>query len=457
MHVFPGATKQETQMKNPRSSGRKEDASRCPAPADPAELSATLRPGDDPVIRHRLCLALVWALPLAPPWIRAAEPLDLKDGDRVVLVGSTLIEREQRCGYWETALTTHFPDRNIVFRNLGWSGDTVFGEARAAFDPVPEGFRRLKDHVLALKPTVIILGYGTNESFEGEAGLPKFVEGLNKLLDALEPAKARIVLLSPMRQEDLGPPLPNPAVSNKNLALYGEAIRKVAEKRAARFVDLYDLFEQDAKGKPPEPVTDNGMHLTPFGYWRTGPALEKKLGLKPPRCVIDLKSDGTVAEALGVQVERDKTNPLRYRVTSERLPMPGMPDESPAGAAYSWGEQLVRVHGLPEGKYVLLIDGKPAAAATAKGWDAEVLLERGPECDQVQKLRAAIIEKNRLYFHRWRPQNETYLFGFRKAEQGQNAKEIPEFDPLVEKKETEIAELRKPRTRTWEFVREGGK
>jgi hypothetical protein len=61
----------------------------------------------------------------------------------------------------------------------------------------------------------------------------------------------------------------------------------------------------------------------------------------------------------------------------------------------------------------------------------------------VEKLRAAIMEKNRLYFHRWRPQNETYLFGFRKQEQGQNAREIPLFDPLVEEQEKTIARIRK--------------
>jgi lysophospholipase L1-like esterase len=56
-----------------------------------------------------------------------------------------------------------------------------------------------------------------------------------------------------------------------------------------------------------------------------------------------------------------------------------------------------------------------------------------------EKLRALIIEKNRLFFHRWRPANETYLFGFRKHEQGRNAAEIPLFDPLIEAKEKEIA------------------
>jgi hypothetical protein len=59
-----------------------------------------------------------------------------------------------------------------------------------------------------------------------------------------------------------------------------------------------------------------------------------------------------------------------------------------------------------------------------------------------EPLRAKIVAKNRLFFHRWRPQNETYLFGFRKHEQGVNGKEVAEFDPLVAAAEKEIASLR---------------
>src|SRR6516164_6590411 len=124
---------------------------------------------------------------LVVPFASAAEPFELKDGDRVVLLGNTLIEREQRYGYWELALTARYPDRNITFRNLGWSGDTVWGEARAGFGTQADGFKHLKDHVLAEKPTVLIIGYGGNEAFDGPAGLPKFEKGLNDLLDALAP------------------------------------------------------------------------------------------------------------------------------------------------------------------------------------------------------------------------------------------------------------------------------
>src|SRR5262245_14452950 len=73
-------------------------------------------------------LVLAFALAASSSTASAAELLSLRDGDCVVLIGSTLIEREQRYGYWETALTVRHPDKNITFRNLGWSGDTVWGQ-----------------------------------------------------------------------------------------------------------------------------------------------------------------------------------------------------------------------------------------------------------------------------------------------------------------------------------------
>jgi len=59
----------------------------------------------------------------------------------------------------------------------------------------------------------------------------------------------------------------------------------------------------------------------------------------------------------------------------------------------------------------------------------------------MERLRSIVLKKNRLFFNRWRPQNETYLHGFRKHEQGNNAKEIPMFDPLIEQKEKTIHDL----------------
>ena len=80
---------------------------------------------------------------------------EFEDGDRVVFVGDTLVEREQLYGYIEQRLTVEFPDRNVTFRNLGWSADTPAGESRASFDfdKPGKGFQKLKDQMAAIQPT----------------------------------------------------------------------------------------------------------------------------------------------------------------------------------------------------------------------------------------------------------------------------------------------------------------
>src|SRR5947208_16760060 len=102
--------------------------------------------------------------------------LELRDGDRVVLIGDTLIEREQTYGYIELALTTRYPDRNVTFRNIGWSADTPAGDSRfglsllqAGLEPPDEGWKQLREQIRQLKPTVVILGYGMASSFAGDA------------------------------------------------------------------------------------------------------------------------------------------------------------------------------------------------------------------------------------------------------------------------------------------------
>jgi lysophospholipase L1-like esterase len=283
----------------------------------------------------------------------APKPFEFKDGDRIVWIGGTLVEREQRYGYWETALLAANSDKKITVRNLGWSGDTVHAEARGRFDfDKPEMcFKQLVNLTLELKPTVIFICYGTNESFEGKEGLPKFEKGLDKLLDALKQAEARIVLFSPMPFEQSGSPHPR----NEMLQEYGKAVARVAEARRLPFADLLHHASQRIFSiKTPFPLTENGMHFTEQGYRFLA---------------------GQFLSSFGIDVNG-----------------------------------------------------------------------RVPNQD-IERLRQAVIAKNELFFHRWRPQNETYLFGFRKHEQGKNAKEVAEFDPLVSKAEEEIEKIRKSLTK----------
>ena len=112
----------------------------------------------------------------------------------------------------------------------------------------------------------------------------------------------------------------------------------------------------------------------------------------------------------------------------------------------------MKVAGLTAGQHVLRVDGRPVETRSAEDWARGVSIAVGPDREQIERLRAAVNRKNLLFFHRWRPQNITYLFGFRKHEQGNNAVEIPRFDPLVAEQEREIARLRNPAVHEYELI-----
>jgi len=285
-------------------------------------------------------------------------PFEFRDGDRVVLIGDTFIEREGTYGYIERRLTTQFPERNVQFRNLGWSGDTPQGTARASFDfdKPGKGFEKLTEEVAAAQPSVAILGYGMASSLEQPtATAGQFKTDMLHLMDAIQSTATsgpiRFILLSPIRHEEFGMDAREIAKHNETLGLYAKALREIAESRNCAFVSLFDAL---SKGKKARALTDNGIHLNASGYRQAAEAIAQGLG-----------------------------------------------------------------------------------------W-TEISAETGPEFERAEQLRQVIVKKNELFFDRWRPQNETYLLGFRKHEQGQNAKEIPMFDPLILKEEAKIAELRKP-------------
>ncbi len=70
-----------------------------------------------------------------PAWSQNQQRFALEDGDRVVLLGGGFIERDGIYGHLEAAMTAHWPAKRVTYRNLGWSGDTVFGTARSYFGP----------------------------------------------------------------------------------------------------------------------------------------------------------------------------------------------------------------------------------------------------------------------------------------------------------------------------------
>lgn len=282
-----------------------------------------------------------------------ADGFSFRDGDRVVLLGGTFVERAQRYGHLELELTLA-SGGGALFRNLGWSGDTVWAESRGIFDQPQAGYQRMLKQIRDLKPTVLIIAYGANEAFAGDAGLPRFEQQYNRLLDDLSSTSARVVLVSPTPLIRMPPPLPDPTAQNKRLAVYSRAIQQIAERRKVHYVDLFGPLSQSSAVNTDS--TDDGVHFNDAGY-----ALVSKV-------FVDELVGSSRLSKIGKKIDRKKSRDL-------------------------------------------------------------------------------ITHKNMLFFHHWRPQNVTYLFLFRKHEQGNNAKEIDDFLMLVHIKDIEIANSLRPATK----------
>jgi putative heme-binding domain-containing protein len=296
------------------------------------------------------------ALPTAHSTPRASDALALRSGDRVVLLGDTLIEREQFSGWVELMLTSRFPAADVRFRNLGWSADTPAGASRtglslrqAGREGPDEGWDLLRGQLRDTAPSVVLVGYGMANSFDGADGLPRFLSEYRRLLDTLATdfPEARVVLLTPIRHERLGAPWPDPAPHQENLDRYAAAIVTVAGERNLPILPLHTLLA----GSEPGALTENGIHLSEVGYRRL----------------------------------------------AERI------EDFTFGSAGAWRTQ---------------------------------------SAERIDALRQAILRKNEWFFHRSRPANMAYIFGFRRKEQGQNAVEITQFDPLIAAEEARIAQLR---------------
>ncbi|HEV7279133.1 MAG TPA: GDSL-type esterase/lipase family protein [Pirellulaceae bacterium] len=289
-------------------------------------------------------------------------------GTSYAWVGGSWIERMQEHDDLELVLTVRWDAANPTFRNLGWGGDTVRGESRAVFGAPDDGYKRLLSDLDIADPDVVLLGYGGNEAFEGAEGKAVFLERYERLIDDMERAGRKVVLVTPPPMEPTGALKDRIASYNLELAAYAIAVVELAQRR------------------------------------------------KLPVLEITLAS---------LDAMRDS------------------PDATPTADSPQWtldGQKLTREAYVALGHEIADAVAPDSADVRAKG----VETPPGYSATQIEKLQAAIQYKNWLFFQRHRPQNETYLFLFRKHEQGNNAVEIPQFDPLIAEAEREIAELAKP-------------
>jgi hypothetical protein len=257
----------------------------------------------------------------------------------------------------------------------------------------------------------------------------------------------RIVILTPAPGEPSASPLPDATAQNAQLDLYSKRLLDIASERGCHTLDLFLALGRD-RAAFKAPLTDNGVHFSAYGYWRIAPVAMAALGLAADAAELRI-----VERAAPRQAAPERSGP-GYAFTPARLtlPSPPPPIDAPPVAAEEAAKLVVAIAGLAPGAYRLTIDGVSVADGSADDWARGVALAHDPDAPQAETLRQAIVKKNELFFHRFRPANETYIFGFRQKEQGRNAVEMPQFDALVEEQEKRIVELSVPRSHRYELA-----
>src|SRR5580704_16061474 len=170
----------------------------------------------------------------------------LEKGNHICLIGNALPERMQHFGWLETYIHARYPRHELVFRNLGYSGDEINGyrdlynrmrsmdfgsqdQWLAGNAPIPQPQKLNKDAPVSAnrfkltntRADVVFVFYGYNESFAGQAGLEKFKIELDHFLKHTLAERyngrtaPRLVLFSPIAHENLGDRnLPDGAADN---------------------------------------------------------------------------------------------------------------------------------------------------------------------------------------------------------------------------------------------------
>jgi putative heme-binding domain-containing protein len=252
-----------------------------------------------------------------PPSV--TEPL-LRPGDRVALIGGAMVERLQHDGWFESLLHATLPDHRLSVRNLGFSADALTVRQRT------ESFGSQDEWLTRVGATVVVAAFGFNESFAGEAGLPKYRADLEAVVDHLATQKydgqaaPRVVLVGPVAYEPQAEPLrPAAGPMNAQLERYSKATAEVAAARGVPFVDSFAAMAR-ACAAHPGPLTINGIHLNSDGNLALANALVDALAGRrsdgqEPLASLHAMGEPNAAALKGVVMEKARLWFNRYQAT----------------------------------------------------------------------------------------------------------------------------------------------
>ncbi len=410
--------------------------------------------------RHCLsCLVLCITVVTLPAERTIAQPSITESvfqkHDRVAWLGGRLWELMQEYGDLEAQLAIRLPHLALTFRNCAWSGDDVSGRARAVFGSAEDGYQRRLEDLKKANPTLVCIAYGQSEAIDGWE-LPFFTQQFERLLQDLKKSGYRVIVFQPsLIPTGTAFPAARRSIVNQRIERIRHTIATISNSEGCTVLEFPQLQSS---------WTQDGLQPHPAGFQQLAAKIAEVLAPQP-------NESGHPDAAQLEKVKIDVTNPVSHRVHDWHLSYLSR-DEStwrwveqfstlPTNSRVAFDEQGRRklrpreltILGLPPGRYRLSILGDTVGEASSEQWQSGVAISGFGIDLQRQRLQEAIEEKDRQFMHAYRPQNETYLFLFRKHEQGNNAGEAARFEQLARESDLKIQTLASPQTHVWELIR----
>ncbi len=198
----------------------------------------------------------------------------LGEGSKLLLIGDSVTDCERArpvgeglfgalgrgyVGIADSLIQATYPDRRVRVVNMGVSGNTV-RDLRA----------RWQTDVLDLAPNWLAVMIGINDVWrqfdtpwqtEWAVGLDEYAATLGELIEVTAPQLDGLVLLTPYVIE------PNRAdPMRQTMDAYGDAVRALAAKTGARFVDTQAAFDAATAHLHPMALAWDRIHPTQTGH-----------------------------------------------------------------------------------------------------------------------------------------------------------------------------------------------
>lgn len=399
---------------------------------------------------------------LAVGSLTAEQEFFLRGSDRVVFLGDSITEQKLYTTYIEAYAVTRFPKEKFNFWNSGWGGDTAwlrmrsFPDEKALFAAEGDAQQKLveaavdgplKRDVISYKPTVVLINFGMNDhNYEAfrEDIFKAYVRSQTHLVKSLAANGARVALLTP---QPLEPRSSDPSHDVRNMAIrqFAGGLKEVAAKEGATFVNQFDPYiavmrRIHALDAGASIGGGDEIHPGPAGHTLMAAIILKKFNAPALVSAAELEVSGgqsakltNAAKCVVSNIKHDKSV-LSFDRADDCLPMPVDARASDALRLMPVLDELnryeLKVGGLPEERYDILIDGEFATTATreelAKGWNLAV--SAGPITRQAQEVLALIVKKNLAVQILWEANIRPWM-----------EKERPALQQRVEEEEALIA------------------